>query len=161
MALTITDDEIGLYRPDGTAIHKLTYDDGDFFGAGIAHELTLLNPATPAILTGPSTGADFIAATTMLLFDNFGSPGYAGNTAIDLTTVPVPASVWMFGSALSMLGWARRKAGKTARMVLKNTNAGRKHWSPCYDRKQGDDRHTSAHDLCCPAVSGPVLPAPG
>jgi hypothetical protein len=110
MALTNTDDEIGLYRPDGTAIHQLIYADGDFFGAGIAHELAVLSPATPAILTGPTSGPDFIAATAMLPLNNAGSPGFAGNTTIDLATVPIPASIWMFGSALSMLGWARRKA---------------------------------------------------
>jgi len=121
MALTNTDDEIGLYRQDGTAIHQLIYDDGDFFGTGIAHELALLSPATPAILTGPAAGTGFIAATAMLPFDNAGSPGFAGNTTIDLATVPVPASIWMFGSALSMLGWARRKAGKTAHMAMKKT----------------------------------------
>lgn len=28
----------------------------------------------------------------------------------EVTTVPVPAAVWLFGSALGMLGWMRRKA---------------------------------------------------
>jgi len=110
MALTNTDDEIGLYRQDGAAIHKVIYDDGDNFGAGLAHELGVLDLMTPAIVVGPVSGTDFIAATVTLPFNNFGSPGFAGNTQIDLATVPLPASVWLFGSALSMLGWARRKA---------------------------------------------------
>ena len=109
MALTNTDDEIGLYRLDDTAIHKVTYDDGDNFGAGIAHELGVLDWMTATFVTGPVSGTDFIAATAMLPFDNFGSPGFAGNTDINLAAVPVPAGVWLFGSALSMLGWARRK----------------------------------------------------
>ena len=113
MALTNTDDEIGLYQPDGTAIHQLSYDDGDNFGAGIAHELDVLDWMTPSIVIGPASGTDFIAATAMLPFENFGSPGFAGNTYIDLATVPLPAGVWLFGSALGMLGWARRKALKT------------------------------------------------
>ena len=31
-----------------------------------------------------------------------------------LTFVPVPAAVWLFGSALGLLGWVRRRAGMTA-----------------------------------------------
>jgi len=30
-------------------------------------------------------------------------------TSIQQTAVPIPAAVWLFGSALAMLGWARRK----------------------------------------------------
>lgn len=115
MALTNTDDEIGLYRLDGTMIHKVAYDDGDNFGAGIAHELNVLNGMTPTLVFGPVSGTAFIAATAMLPLNNFGSPGFAGNTNIDLAAVPLPASVWMFGSALGMLGWGRRKARATRR----------------------------------------------
>jgi hypothetical protein len=32
------------------------------------------------------------------------------NVTIDTTVVPVPAAVWLFGSALGLLGWVRRKA---------------------------------------------------
>jgi hypothetical protein len=28
----------------------------------------------------------------------------------DISVVPVPAAVWLFGSALGLLGWIRRKA---------------------------------------------------
>lgn len=114
MALTNSDDEIGLYRPDGTAINAVTWDDGDFFAAGVAHELGMLDSATPPLLNGPAAGLDYIAATAPLLLDNFGSPGFAGNTDINLATVPIPASVWMFTSALSLLGLARRRACRRA-----------------------------------------------
>jgi hypothetical protein len=109
MSLTNTDDEIGLFRPDDTLISKVTYSDGDFFGDGIAHELALLGPATSTSLFGPAFGTDFIAATDGLPLGNFGSPGLAGNTTIGASVVPVPAAVWMFASALSILGWVRRK----------------------------------------------------
>jgi hypothetical protein len=109
MSLTNTDDEIGLFRPDDTLINKLTYTDGDFFGDGIAHELISLDRATSTLLVGPASGSDFVAATLGLPLGNFGSPGFAGGTSIDMPAVPVPAAVWMFGSALSILGWIRRK----------------------------------------------------
>jgi hypothetical protein len=37
----------------------------------------------------------------------FGAPGFP---EINATLVPVPAAVWLFGSALGLLGWMRRKA---------------------------------------------------
>jgi len=117
MALTNTSDEIGLYRLDNTVIHKVAYDDGDNFGAGIAHELDVLNSMTPTLVNGPVSGTDFIAATAILPFNNFGSPGFAGNTNINLAAVPLPASVWMFATALSALGWARRKTCIVARQL--------------------------------------------
>lgn len=39
---------------------------------------------------------------------NFRSMGIA------TTTIPVPAAVWLFGSALGLLGWARRRASAAA-----------------------------------------------
>jgi hypothetical protein len=109
MSLTNTDDEIGLFRPDDTLINKVAYSDGDFFGAGISHELSQLSLTTPTLLFGPQLGSDYIAAVASLSLGNFGSPGFAGGTSIELTTVPIPAAVWMFGSALSILGWIRRR----------------------------------------------------
>ena len=156
MALTNTDDEIGLYRQDGTAINQLSYDDGDFFGAGIAHELAMLNPATPAHLAGPVSGSDFIAATAMLPLENIGSPGFAGNTTIDLATVPVPASIWMFGSALSMLGWARRRVCQTMRIAVQEKSGRSQRWNPFNDGKKSDDRQATAYYLDFPAAPDPV-----
>lgn len=109
MSLTNTDDEIGLFRPDDMLVNKVAYSDGDFFGDGISHELAELNLITPTLLLGPQLGADYIAAVASLPLGNFGSPGFAGGTSIDLAAVPVPPAVWMFGSALSILGWIRRR----------------------------------------------------
>jgi hypothetical protein len=109
MSLTNSDDEIGLFRPDDTLINKVSYSDGDFFGEGISHELNQLSLDTPSLLFGPQLGSDYIAAVSGLSLGNFGSPGHAGGTSIKLATVPVPAAVWMFGSALSILGWIRRR----------------------------------------------------
>ena len=109
MSLTNTDDEIGLFRPDDTLINKVSYSDGDFFGEGVSHELSRLDPDTPSLLFGPQLGSDYIAAVASLSLGNSGSPGHAGGTSIELATVPVPTAVWMFGSALSILGWIRRR----------------------------------------------------
>jgi hypothetical protein len=110
MTLTNSDDEIGLYRPDDTLINKVRYTDGDHFGAGVAHELALAGAGTPLVTNGPIPGFDFIAAATTLPLGNFGSPGTPGSTLVEGAMVPLPASVWMFGSALSILGWTRRQA---------------------------------------------------
>jgi hypothetical protein len=40
--------------------------------------------------------------------DNFSS------SATATTTVPIPAAAWLFGSALGLLGWVRRRANTTA-----------------------------------------------
>jgi hypothetical protein len=51
--------------------------------------------------------------------NNFGmQAGYRGGSIVDstynlvgnVTAVPVPAAVWLFGSGLGLLGWFRRKA---------------------------------------------------
>lgn len=141
MALTNTDDEIGLYKPNGTAIHQLSYDDGDFFGAGIAHELDLLDRTASPVVVGPASGTAFIAATGLLPLGNTGSPGFAGNTTIDSAKVPLPASIWMFGSTLSMLCWLRRKAANAARITLEAIT---------------DDQQTCSHAVDGFTAAGPL-----
>jgi len=39
-----------------------------------------------------------------------GAPSSSSAYGFTLQVVPVPAAVWLFGSALGLLGWARRKA---------------------------------------------------
>jgi hypothetical protein len=115
MSLTNTDDEIGLFRPDNTLIHKVVYTDGDFFGDGISHELGVAGLATPSIVTGPAAGFDFVAGSLILPLGNFGSPGSAGNTLPGLSVVPIPGAFWLFGSALALLYRIRRIACNHAR----------------------------------------------
>jgi hypothetical protein len=109
MTLTNSDDEIGLYRPDDALINKVTYTDGDWYGPGVAHELGVLDAALATLTMGPTLGDDFVGATSSLLLGNFGSPGSAGNSRIDAPPVPLPASAWLFGSAVGVLGWVRRR----------------------------------------------------
>jgi len=116
LALTNGADEIVLSQSDGTEIFRLTYSDGDFFGAGVAHELVKVAGGLSAA-AGPVTGTNYQAAVASLLLDNFGSPGRAGGT--DLATVPVPGAAWLLGSALACTGaWARRRRAGTLRSSI-------------------------------------------
>jgi len=38
-----------------------------------------------------------------------GGAGFFDDATFDLAPIPVPAAVWLFGSALGLLGWMRRK----------------------------------------------------
>jgi len=67
----------------------------------------------------PAVEFDSIANDIALTIQNtlFATTNAAGETAwiqkklaIVASTVPVPAAVWLFGSAIGLLGWARRKA---------------------------------------------------
>lgn len=156
MSLTNTDDEIGLFRPDDTLISKVAYTDGDFFGAGIAHELAMLNLAGPSLLLGPSIGTDFIAAVTALPLGNFGSPGFAGRTAINGPAVPVPAAVWMFGSALSILGWVRHRITRHSGAHRAGTSDAKFDWSKSvdHDGPDGINHHFGGGAVLKPRDSG-------
>jgi hypothetical protein len=50
------------------------------------------------------------------MYDN----GKFAASGFSITTVPVPAAAWLFGSALALLGWIRRpgKNPKTAESVF-------------------------------------------
>ena len=133
MSLTNTDDEIGLFRPDETLINKIAYTDGDFFGAGIAHELGMLNSSMPNILFGPTAGTDFIASAVALALGNFGSPGFAGGTSITPPAIPIPGSAWMFGAALGILSWWKQK------------NNGRK---SARNKGEADDKRDGSVPVC-------------
>jgi len=110
MSLTNGADEIVLERADGTVLHRVAWSDGDFFGAGVAHELADAGPGAPLQALGPTLGGDFVAADAVLTLENIGSPGTAGNTAGATTVVPLPGAAWLFGGALALLCRRRRPA---------------------------------------------------
>ena len=69
-----------------------------------------------------SFGTDWLAFTTRSVTGTGNGTGNAGSglgnglsgdgvlLVFEAVAVPVPAAVWLFGSALGLLGWARRKA---------------------------------------------------
>ncbi len=71
---------------------------GCSFGIGPITDGPLLHPAGVASTLGILLNFDLSAGDTAT-FD----------TRFEVTVVPVPAAFWLFGSALGMLGWMRRK----------------------------------------------------
>jgi hypothetical protein len=74
-AISNSDDEIVL-EYNGTEICRINYTDGDMFGDGIAMELNNINNHT----AGVTIEDDYVAATSPLMDNDMGSPGFAGNT---------------------------------------------------------------------------------
>jgi len=56
-----------------------------------------------------TTGLGAGAATTSLLSSNLDLVDATAGHFLVRTAIPVPAAVWLFGSALGLLGWVRRK----------------------------------------------------
>ncbi|TDJ48666.1 MAG: hypothetical protein E2O52_00205 [Gammaproteobacteria bacterium] len=94
------------------------------FNAGETLEYTIIGAASAAALTAssfnflstpqdpPNDNGPFLAAA------KFGSTGTAGNCLggegacsdwIAATPIPIPAAAWLFGSALGLLVWTRRR----------------------------------------------------
>lgn len=104
MSLTNGADEIVLIGAGDQTLFRLSYTDGDGFGAGVAAELDLLSPGLVTTVDG-----DYIAATSPLLLDNLGSPGAPGGTRVP--TVPLPGAAWLLATGfawLACIGQRRR-----------------------------------------------------
>jgi len=56
------------------------------------------------------SGSNTLAPGTIFSIGNGIGVGNPGGDALTFQVVPVPAAVWLFGSALGLLGWARRKS---------------------------------------------------
>jgi hypothetical protein len=94
-------------------------------GAGIGDGLKLGNTAYCTSLSGPCQPSSSFPWLSLLPLeaDHYwiqagavrqgGAPNailnYEWEIVVTNTAVPVPAAVWLFGSALGMLGWMRRK----------------------------------------------------
>lgn len=75
-------------------------------GGSITEEFLIRTPNIwgSTVLDNRWTGLEYVVFQSDLN-DAF----FSGLDNITLTAVPVPAAVWLFGSALAVLGWTRRK----------------------------------------------------
>jgi hypothetical protein len=92
----------------------------EFTGAGATNEI-LFGP--PTFLTedwvtytfNTTLGADVSGGVSLLFKADCGANANCrftaniDNVSIDTAVIPVPAAVWLFGSALGVLGWLRRR----------------------------------------------------
>lgn len=84
----------------GTAVTQTI--GGDDTPAGGARTIAAYDYGLVSVTGTGMGGGDFITL-------GFGALGTAPAAALTFQVVPVPAAVWLFGSALGLLGWARRK----------------------------------------------------
>jgi hypothetical protein len=59
--------------------------------------------------TAPAPDNTATAKLVVLGLLGSGGAGFFDSITLERTVVPVPAAVWLFGSALGLLGWMRRK----------------------------------------------------
>jgi hypothetical protein len=77
ITLVNTSDKI-ILEANGTEICRVTYSDGNSFGAGVAHELINLSGHSTGITQGPTSGSDYQAAIQLMTSGDLGSPGTIG-----------------------------------------------------------------------------------
>jgi len=78
-------------------------------GGQVSATFTLPAPSSVLVLTTFSFGSEWqgLTSISMSTINTSGSPPVLDNIVV--TAVPIPAAVWLFGSALAGLGWLRRK----------------------------------------------------
>lgn len=105
-------DEINLYDNTSTLIDRLTYGDQTFAGT-IRTQNASGNPLSAAALGANNPALWTLAVNGDLYGSHLSANGDLGNpgTLGSLNPVPVPAAVWLLGSALvGLVGIGRRKA---------------------------------------------------
>jgi hypothetical protein len=93
------DDSTTIWGPGTSVTQTIGGDDTTYGPSGIR---TISAYDYGLVSGGGLSGGDFIVLGA-------GQIGTAPAAALTFQVVPVPAAVWLFGSALGLLGWARRK----------------------------------------------------
>jgi len=92
---------------DGTIVDVIFTPDGIAYLNSFAGGTVVLAGGLPSGADGAPSGTGVVPQSL------FGGTGLATTSAtppeLFLTTVPLPAAVWLFGAALGLLGWMRRK----------------------------------------------------
>lgn len=108
------------------AVIEVSFCGGYNFGTNGIDESSVDYSAIPGILTlggddvvdgaGTAQGSWYLTDTaslvgnTLTMESSDWNPNLAGVQLIFTAAVPVPAALWLFGSALGLLGWMRRQA---------------------------------------------------
>lgn len=90
-------------------INNVSTATGRVGGPEVLDPLTTILELTP--LDGSLSASTDIRSVSQVLFDATSSgSGVLEITVTELNVIPVPATVWLFGSALGLLGWLKRRA---------------------------------------------------
>lgn len=108
---------VNIYTTSGTAFT------GDAYGTGVANwlylefytdnfpgttnETAFVLSLNQGAISGTAQGTEFLCTGEWCSGSSIGLRSIVGSGT--LTAVPLPAAVWLFGSALAGLGWIRRK----------------------------------------------------
>lgn len=118
--ITVTLDARGTVANGGVAFAELF---SELSGGGVS-KAEILGGAPLALDPDPNTWKTFVFNTTtgpdvsggvtlQLTAITGGAPGSVANIFYDnvsVEVIPIPAAAWLFGSALGLLGWLRRRA---------------------------------------------------
>ena len=116
----VPDQQATLRAVDGSVFDLVTMDFSASFGSAPETALTITGylqgggTVTKSVTGAPNawTTVSFDSSWTDLdsvVFSDGGVAVAPAITNIQLTAVPIPAAVWLFGSALAGLGWLRRR----------------------------------------------------
>jgi hypothetical protein len=97
------DESTTVWGPGTATSQTINGDDGI---TGTLRTIAAYDFGTVTLISGAST----TAPGAIFSIGNGISLGTPSGEAMKFTVVPVPAAVWLFGSALGLLGWARRRS---------------------------------------------------
>jgi hypothetical protein len=68
------------------------------------------DPVATVLLSIHGSGSRPLGYVTQSFRGDWGTLGSAGSEDdFDISPIPIPSAVWLFGSALGLMGWMRRK----------------------------------------------------